>query len=225
MSEPTESKSIVDRFKQWAPPVLLVLLVVIPCLFGIATMPAEMGLATAAIIAALFFCNMDRFEKFKVAGMEAELREAVDKTYAALDDLRELALALADPVMDTMAATSMLGSVAPAKYRVEQANRIASNLRKLGATDSQIADAADSFHYSITHAIVGRLWMHLLGLNPSKGELFQMLIWDPLAWDRKKFDSFISENSLQKDVEIDELLQDLSQFLDTKTLRRADAIR
>jgi hypothetical protein len=52
-----------------------------------------------------------------------------------------------------------------------------------------------------------------------------MFNWNASDWDRKKFDAFISENSLDKDGEVDELLQDLTQFLDTKTLRRPDAIR
>jgi hypothetical protein len=221
----TESSEWSKSIKLWMSPALIALLVVVPCIFGVVSMPAQMGLATAAIIAALFFANVERFEKFKVAGMEAEVRKAVEQAYAAIEDLRELALALADPVMDTLGATSMLGSVAPAKYRVEQVSRIASNLRKLGATDKQISDAADSFHITITRTIVGLLWMRLMGKNPSKGQLFEMFNWNASDWDRKKFDAFISENSLDKDGEVDELLQDLTQFLDTKTLRRPDAIR
>ena len=37
--------------------------------------------------------NIDKFERFKAPGFEAELRKAVDKTYAAIEELKELSLA------------------------------------------------------------------------------------------------------------------------------------
>ncbi len=78
---------------------LISALVTAPISFGIMKRPAEMGLSIAAIGIALAFANLDRFQRFKGAGFEAELRTAVDKTYAAIEELKELSLSLATPII------------------------------------------------------------------------------------------------------------------------------
>ena len=73
---------------------LIIALVVIPTVFGAFKMPAEMGWAIASIGLALIFANLEKFSRFKGAGFEAELRTAVEKTYAAIEELKELSLVL-----------------------------------------------------------------------------------------------------------------------------------
>ncbi|MCU8356817.1 hypothetical protein M2G48_20800 [Vibrio vulnificus] len=60
-------------------------------LFGLKGMTAEMGIAVAASCVFLAFANLDKFTKFKGAGFEAELREAVSEANATINELKELA--------------------------------------------------------------------------------------------------------------------------------------
>jgi len=73
---------------------LIIALVVIPTVFGVFRMPTEMGWAILSIGLALIFANLEKFSRFKAVGFEADLKTAVDKTYAAIEELKELSLAL-----------------------------------------------------------------------------------------------------------------------------------
>lgn len=52
-----------------------------------------------------FFANLEKFSKFKGAGFEAEMHNAVRETYAALEELKELALSLSAPIIDELAVS------------------------------------------------------------------------------------------------------------------------
>jgi uncharacterized protein (UPF0333 family) len=70
---------------------LTLLLIIVPSLyFGYVGKSIEMGLAIVAGSIAGAFLNLDKFESFKGAGFEAELKKAVDEAYATLDNLKEV---------------------------------------------------------------------------------------------------------------------------------------
>ncbi|EGQ8002316.1 hypothetical protein [Vibrio vulnificus] len=80
-------------------------------LFGLKGMTAEMGIAVAASCVFLAFANLDKFTKFKGAGFEAELREAVSEANATINELKELAKPLIRTNFEILAqANRMQGS-------------------------------------------------------------------------------------------------------------------
>jgi hypothetical protein len=59
--------------------------------FGYIGKPTEMGLAIAAGALTVIFLNIDKFQSFSAAGVQAELKKAVEDAYAKVEELKELA--------------------------------------------------------------------------------------------------------------------------------------
>ena len=66
-------------------------------LFGLKSLPTEMGLAISACALYLAFVNIDKFRKFKGAGFEAELKQTIDDANATIAQLK----AVAHPLIET----------------------------------------------------------------------------------------------------------------------------
>lgn len=87
MSVPRKGERAVDHRA-----VLSALIIVgLAVLFGVLGTPAEMGLGIVASGLAAAFINIDKMQRFKGGGFEAEMREAVDEAYATIETLRQLA--------------------------------------------------------------------------------------------------------------------------------------
>ena len=68
-----------------------VVVILVPGLsFGALGKSVEMGLAVAAGAIAAAFINIDKFEHFKGAGFEAQMKKAVEEAYATIENLREI---------------------------------------------------------------------------------------------------------------------------------------
>ncbi len=112
---------------------LIIALVVLPAVFGIFKGAKEMTVIAGAIAVALFFANLDKFSYFKGGGVEARLKEAVDEAYAALEELKDLGLALSSPIVDELALSGRMMQYMPLKYKLERVEEISQTLKKLGA--------------------------------------------------------------------------------------------
>jgi hypothetical protein len=67
-------------------------LVLVPTVgFGVWERPAEMGLALIAGAIAAAFLNLEKFERFKGAGFEAEMRHVVKEAHVTIEALRSVA--------------------------------------------------------------------------------------------------------------------------------------
>jgi len=69
----------------------LALILVPTLLFGLMGKIAEMGIALAAGALSACFLNLDKLQRFKGAGIELELREAVEEAYATIENLKVIA--------------------------------------------------------------------------------------------------------------------------------------
>ena len=65
-------------------------------------MSVEMGIAVAASSVFLAFANLDKFAKFKGAGFEAELKQAVNEANATIENLKEVAKPLIETNLETL---------------------------------------------------------------------------------------------------------------------------
>ena len=82
---------------------LIILLVILPTFyFGYIGKPTEMGIMVIASSITVAFLNMDKIQKFKGAGFEAEMKKVVDEAYITLDNLKSVALPLITTTIDNI---------------------------------------------------------------------------------------------------------------------------
>src|SRR5574341_805899 len=207
----------------WLNIFLILCLVIVPTTFGALKMPTEMGLATLTIAVAMFFANLDKFSRFKGAGFEAELRTAVDKTYAALEQLKELALALTSPIIGELAVSGRMFQFIHLKYKLEDVKKIAQTLAKLGASEDEIQEVCGVIYDRVRSDHIRAILHQVKIANEDKDNLFiDFDNWKFSEWDKARVEKFIKDNSLIVSQEANELITDLDYFLSTKKLRRED---
>ena len=99
--------------------VFSVLLALIPALaFGYLRQPTEMGLAIIAGGLAAVFVNIDKIQRVKGAGFEAEMRKAVEETYATREALRQLGKPLLELILHILTMAGRVGGMNPHQKHV-----------------------------------------------------------------------------------------------------------
>ena len=201
--------------------VLIVLLIIIPAAFGIFRLPTEMGLSIGAICLALVFANLEQFSEFAFAGFKGKLNNAVKETYAALDQLKELALALTEPIVDELAISGRPTEYIHLKYKLENLRKIEKILRNIGANEVEITNSCSTLLDRVHQAHMKGIFHNLIEANPGKQELFKdFQEWDFDEWDLPKIIHFIAENKLNQNFEVKEWIKDLEYFIDNHDIRR-----
>jgi hypothetical protein len=186
-------------------------------------MPTEMGISISAIAVTLFFVNLDKFKRFKGAGIEAEMQDAVNKTYAALEQLKELAISLTKPIVATLAVSGKMDQFFHLKYKLKEVSEICEVLRKLGASEVEIENACGIIYKRVISDNV-KIILNFVKINNSdKSDVFLGYeSWDLDEWNKAKIDSFVKDHSLVLNDEAKEWITDLEYFLANKKLRRED---
>ena len=138
--------------------ILILILIVIPTYFGYKKCPKEMFLSILSISLALSFLNINKITRFKGGGIEVEMREVVDKAYAAIEELKNLSLALSDPIISTTITSDRSFQYIHLKYKIEQIIKIEETLKKLGATDKEIHNTTSLFWGEINSEHLKRLF-------------------------------------------------------------------
>jgi hypothetical protein len=201
---------------------LILALVMVPTLLVIFGTPKGPVLVVAgSICVALAFANLDKIESFSSIFFEAKLRTAVEKAYAAIEQLKELGLSLSSPIVDEMAVSGRMLQYIPLKHKLERVEKIEDNLRKLGASKEEIEVACSTIYERVGSDHIRNVLRSLLNSNPEKKGLFEGL--DDGKMDSiRDFEKFIKDNDLKRTKETDEALLDLQYFLKNKKLRRED---
>ena len=208
---------------------LILALVIVPIIFTVQT-GQWFGLlmAVTAIAIALFYVNLDKFERYKVTSnllsLDAELRKTIDQAYAAIEDLKDMALSLAEPMISDLTMSGQMLKSLTMEYKLESVGKIADTLRKLGANDKEIEQAC-GFIYKRVLGVLARVT--LVSIRPDKWEELDFYKgfpdWDFTEWDREKIKKFAKENTLSINNDANEWLEDIDYFVQTKKLRRPDA--
>lgn len=202
---------------------LIIALVIVPVLLGIFRSPKEMGIAAAAIGLALCFANLDKIARFKAAGVEAEMKAAVDKAYAAIDELKQLGLSLSSPIVDELAISGRMLQYIHLKYKLERVAKIEETLRKLGASEKEVEEACATIYGRVTNDHTRRIFYSLKEANPDKGPLFEGIDDGKMdGFNREQLEKFIQDNKLKRSEATEEWFRDLDFFLKNKRLRRDD---
>jgi hypothetical protein len=151
------------------------------------------------------------------------MQEAVRSTYAAIEQLKELALTLASPIVDTLAVSGKMLQYITLKHKLENVEQIKEALRKLGASESEIKKSCSTIHERVISDHVRCILNYIKIANQDKPELFNDYEnWDFYEWDKSKIDSFIKDHSLVLNDESKEWILDLDYFLANNQLRREE---
>ena len=84
----------------------------------------------------------------------APTRIAVRETYAALEEIKEIALSLSAPIVDELAVSGRMLQYIPLKYKPERVENIAKTLENLGAKKSEIEEACSTIYGRVHDAHV-----------------------------------------------------------------------
>jgi hypothetical protein len=202
---------------------LVFALVIVPVLIGIFRSRTEMFLSIIAIASALFFVNLDKFTRFKTPGFEAELRTVVNKAYAAIEELKELGVALSAPIIDDLAMSGRIFQYIPLKFKLERVEKIAATLKALGASETEIEAVTATIYGRVINDHENGILYALREINPAKVKLFDGLDDGKMSsWDKAKIEEFITSNGLIRNEEVEERFLDLDFFLKNRKLRRPD---
>tara|TARA_B100001971_G_scaffold206962_1_gene226471 strand:+ start:533 stop:1174 length:642 start_codon:yes stop_codon:yes gene_type:complete len=202
---------------------LIIALVVLPAVFGIFKGAKEMTVIAGAIAVALFFANLDKFSYFKGGGVEARLKEAVDEAYAALEELKDLGLALSSPIVDELALSGRMMQYMPLKYKLERVEEISQTLKKLGATDEEIREACSTIFDRIESDHIKAMLGSLKQANPEKESLFEGIHDGKFKdWAKADVERLIEGEALQTNENYSKWSESLDYFKDTRKLKYPD---
>lgn len=112
--------------------------------FGFVGKVAEMGVVLAAGVLAVAFLNLDKLQKFKGAGIEVELKKAVEEAQATLDNLKDFTIPLY-----IFSIKNMTEGLTWEGITDEDRHIIVQKIEKIThehAIDSDVKDAIDSFY-------------------------------------------------------------------------------
>ena len=204
-------------------------------MFGVMGKPTEMGIIVVAGAIALAFLNIDKIQKFKGAGFEAEMKRAVEEANATIEQLREVAATSSEVILtDLMGGNFMSGTTL--EKRLDLHDQLIGNLKDIGASKKQIENADEMwkrgigiiFHRGIRSALEDRehpnrintkAEKHVLEASKEFQDLLKFEEWKVQSSD--EFREFINRKDVMN-PEVDELLKDYSKFVESGKFRRRD---
>ncbi|MED4779497.1 hypothetical protein [Brevibacillus choshinensis] len=159
--------------------IIYIIIIMVPAMyFGYTGKPAEMGIAVVASALALTFINMDKFEFFKGAGFEAQLRKvekATEEAYATIDTLK----AVAAPII-----AETLHSI---NYAMRFSAGVAEIQRKLDAKH-ELDRVAES------------LGLKYEPLNKEQANFYRLHTWDLYSWAVNHFSKLKVDHEIIKQL-------------------------
>jgi|GEM_PF-2341568 len=204
-------------------------------MFGLKGMATEMGLIVVAGAIWLAFLHIDKIQKFKGAGFEAEMKQAITEANATVHQLREVAATSSEAILtDLMAGNFFDGTTLDTRLGLH--DQIILNLQNIGASPAQIKKADSMwrngvgviFHRGVRvsieqrekkHQVNTKAEKHILDASKEFQNNLNFSAWQaPSPQEMREF--IVSRNAMNPDVE--ELLQDYSQFVEEGTFRRRD---
>lgn len=204
--------------------ILIIAIIVVPSLFGYAGATTEMGISVGAISIGLFFANLERFTRFKGAGLEAELRVAVTEAYAAVEDLKRLALVFSESAVSTLAALGP-NDKPYIDARLKQISAIRNQLAELGVSKDEVERVSKPLYDSVEDMLKVRLIWPLCKIkeNQTGGKrIFAPFGSSRKGWSAKTIRENIREQGMVTDAEVDSILQSLEYFESKRELPNFD---
>ena len=199
--------------------ILILLLVSVPIALSVW---GKMGAASLSLISLSFglvFWNLEKFSEFSGAGFAAKLRTAVDEAYAAIDEVKSLALSISSPVVSLMAIESSFQYL-PLKYKLEYAEKISSSLHELDIEKERIDETLSTIYGRVEQRHIEKILWAMNEKLPQEEKLFQSrgeIVPEDWPLDAVK------RKCTELGVDVSEEIKDLEYFKETRKLRNPDA--
>lgn len=204
-------------------------------ILGLLGKPTEMGIMVVACAICLAFLNIDKLQRFKGAGFEAEMKKAVDDANATIEQLGNVAAMSAKATLTSLMASNFMSGTT-LKTRLDLHDQIISNLREIGVSEGKIDEADEMwrrgigiiYHRGIRHKLDDRKKSNQPNDEAKKkvlevSEEFQNLIkfeeWQAPSSSEMK--AFIGRKGIM-DQEIVDLIDDYSHFETTGNIKRRE---
>lgn len=193
---------------------------------GFTSRPAEMGLAVIAGSVVLLVLNMDRVSWFKAGSVEARMREmdkAIEKGYATIKDMRQLAAVVAAPVLQLLAVHNRYDSALRPNVLVEMRDRFADQLRTLDIGQRRIDEMTDRLNKTVLFDHAQRIARLARNDDTIPGS-----IKDEIEKTRSRYSDITGQSfkalleGIPISQEIEEAIEDFEHFRTTKHLRRPE---
>jgi hypothetical protein len=123
---------------------LIIALIVGSMLFGLIGKATEMGVFVVACGIALAFTNIDKIQRFKGAGFEAEMKKAVEDAYATMGSLKAIAKPLILSTLSNLIYAGRWGGMQKERQHElkDEMDRLA---KSIGVFDSEVRDESEKF--------------------------------------------------------------------------------
>lgn len=204
-------------------------------MFGIMGKPTEMSIVAVSGAIVLAFLNIDKIQKFKGVGFEAEMKRAVEEANATIEQLREVATTSAEVILTDLMDGNFFDGTTLEK-RVDLHDQLIGNLKGIGASEKQINKADEMwkrgigaiFFRGIRCALEGRdkpyqintkAEKHVLDASKEFQDLLNFKEWK--APPSNELREFVNQRGVMNSA-VDELLKDYSEFEKTGKFRRRD---
>lgn len=113
-------------------------------LFGLKEMAVEMGLFVVACGVALSFTNIDKIQRFKGAGFEAEMKKAVEDAYATMESLKSIAKPLILSTLSNLIYAGRWGGMKRERQH-ELKEKMDSLAKSIGVFDDEVQSESAKF--------------------------------------------------------------------------------
>lgn len=156
--------------------------------------------------------------KAELALSKAQLDASVANANQAIEQMKELGLVLAAPMLDEMAADKLIfGEATSLEEDVAHMQNIVSSLQKLGASQEQIDAIRLNMDRSVMRNLRRRVTVALQSANKNKASLFKH-VSHMYKWNKEQFERFIQENKLTVPSEVNDNLTKLEYYTMNKKL-------
>lgn len=197
---------------------------IVPIAFGVMDKAVSMTASILAGCLILAFAYIDKIKKFKGAGFEAELRDAVSEAYATIEKLQHIAVKLSEPIVTEVTMQNRLLSYIPLKYRYEQIKEIERSLHDLGIKEEEIQKTTEFFYSAYWEDHINKVAQAIICDKYSPNELKEKME----AYENRDIPKelniadVIASYEYTPSDEISELIKDAEHFEKEKSFRRID---
>jgi hypothetical protein len=206
------------NFKNVVNFLLILALAITPIVLAVFDKVAAASLSLISLSFALVFWNLDRFSEFKGGGFEAKLNTAVSDAYAAINEVKSLAISISSPVISLMAVKSSF-QFSPLKYKLEYAEEIKSSLVDLKIDKEKIDEALSTLYDRVSEDHVKKImWAINEQLNPDKKIFKSYEDIEPNCWPLDA----IKRKSVELSINIEDKIEELIYFDKNKKLLNPD---
>lgn len=206
------------NFKSVVNFLLIIALVITPILLAVLDKAAAASLSLISLSFALVFWNLDKFSEFKGAGFAAKLNTAVSDAYAAIDEVKSLALSISSPVASLMAVKSPMHFL-PLKYKLEYVEEIGRSLEELKIERLKIDDALATFYDRVSEDHVKKIMWAINEKLDADQKLFKD--YSEIEPDSWPLDA-IKRKSQELGVDVENKIQEFEHFIKNKKLLNPD---